>query len=65
MNVLFLINNSWRGPARWKQTNNIDLKSYQMLIHVTPANSSPGGEKISPVPLDHGVVAEAGAVLTL
>lgn len=52
---------NFRGPARWKQINSVDLKSPLVLIHVTPVDSSPGGEKISEVPLDHGLVAEAGA----
>lgn len=49
------------GPARWKQTTSVDLKSPLMLIHTTPVDSSPGGEETSEVPLDHGLVAEAGA----
>lgn len=36
---LFFINNSGCGPTCWKQTNNVDFRS-QMLIHVTPADSS-------------------------
>lgn len=61
--IYFFINNSGRGPSRWKQTNIVDFETRLMLIHVTAANCSPGGEKISP--LNHGPVAEAGATLTL
>lgn len=32
---------------------------------MTPADSTPGGEKTSLVPLDHRLVAEAGVALTL
>lgn len=52
---------NFRGPASWKQINIVNLKFPLMLIHMTPVDSSPRGEKISEVPLGHGLVAEAGA----